>query len=137
MMNNIKETLVKNKISPSFHRIKVYEYLMNNKTHPSVETIYSELHSVIPTLSKTTIYNNLKTFMEHGIVMPITITENEVRYDADITFHGHFKCTECGEVHDIFNIEKLCSKIDTIEGHRISDTQVFFKGICKSCLKGI
>lgn len=133
-MNNIKETLLSKNISPSFHRIKVYEYLLNNKIHPSVDKIYSELHTLIPTLSKTTIYNTLKTFIEHNIVMPITIEENEVRYDADVTFHGHFKCVECENLYDIFDLDKKFTKIDNIDGHKINGIHIYFKGVCKDCL---
>jgi Fe2+ or Zn2+ uptake regulation protein len=131
-MNMIKETLIRNNISPSYHRLKIYEYLLMNRVHPTVDRIYSDLIKNIPTLSKTTIYNTLKSFADKGLVSPITIENNEVRYDAAVHFHGHFKCLQCGELYDV-ELEKtdLPEKID---GHTISEHHYYFKGICKNCL---
>src|SRR5208337_1463920 len=97
----LKEILLNNGISPSYHRLKIYEYLMNNRTHPSADMIYADIIKYIPTLSKTTIYNTLKTFVEKGIVASVTIENTEVRYDADVSFHGHFKCQTCQCLYDI------------------------------------
>ncbi len=139
MANDIKSILLENDISPSFHRLKIYEYLSNNRTHPTVDMIYDEVIKQIPTLSKTTIYNTLKTFSEKGLVSSITIEDNEVRYDADLTFHGHFKCIQCGMLYDIemdqMSFDKRLSVSRKIQGHYITERQVYFKGICKRCSK--
>ena len=63
--------------------------------------IYCDLSNDIPTLSKTTVYNTLKLFVENGITSTLTIEENEVRYDAIMTEHAHFKCDGCGTIYDI------------------------------------
>lgn len=101
--------------------------------------IYDEVIKQIPTLSKTTIYNTLKTFSEKGLVSSITIEDNEVRYDADLTFHGHFKCIQCGMLYDIemdqMSFDKRLSVSRKIQGHYITERQVYFKGICKRCSK--
>lgn len=137
MDNNLKDMLIKNGISPSYHRLKIYEYLWGNKTHPTADDIYNAIIKQIPTLSKTTIYNTLKTFGEKGLVSNITIEDNEVRYDAEISFHGHFKCTVCGILYDIdpehIVIEKKTGPGKKIEGHLITEKQVYYKGICKKC----
>jgi len=133
MINDIKETLVKKNISPSYHRLKIYEYLVKNHVHPTVEKIYGDLIPDIPTLSKTTIYNTLKSLIDKGLVIPVTIENNEVRYDADISIHGHFKCTKCGEVYDI-DLTNSGFAISDIDGHRVTEHHFNFKGICKNCL---
>jgi Fur family transcriptional regulator, peroxide stress response regulator len=139
MINNLKEILVNNGISPSFHRLKIYEYLMSNRTHPSADMIYADIIKYIPTLSKTTIYNTLKTFVEKGIVNSITIENTEVRYDADVSFHGHFKCQTCQCLYDIgfdhLLHEKKLGVQRKIDGHEIIEKHVYFKGVCKKCLQ--
>ena len=57
-----------------------------------MDMIYQELVRNIPTLSKTTVYNTLNLFLKRIAVM-ITIDENETRYDADTSLHGHFAAT--------------------------------------------
>jgi Fur family transcriptional regulator, peroxide stress response regulator len=137
MNNSLKEMLVKSGISPSYHRLKIFEYLWDNRTHPTADDIYNEIIKQIPTLSKTTIYNTLKTLGEKGLVSSITIEDNEVRYDADISFHGHFKCNACGDLLDIdpenIPLEKKSSSVKKIQGHLITEKQIYYKGICKKC----
>jgi Fe2+ or Zn2+ uptake regulation protein len=137
VIDELKDALIKKGISPSFHRLKIYEYLKNNCVHPSVEMIYADVIKQIPTLSKTTIYNTLKTFVEKGIISPLTIEDNEVRYDADLAFHGHFKCLNCNTLYDI-DIDQLhllknfCIN-KKINGHIVTERHVYLKGICKKC----
>ncbi|WP_207750704.1 Fur family transcriptional regulator [Anaeromonas gelatinilytica] len=134
MSKNISEHLKKNGIKPSLQRTKIYEYLIENKNHPTVDQIYNDLVKDIPTLSKTTVYNTFNLFMEKNIITIITIEENETRYDADTTFHGHFKCDECGEVYD-FDIDDIQINKDILKDFQINERHLYFKGKCKDCLK--
>lgn len=133
-VDNLKQCLLKNGIHPSFHRLKVFEHLLNNKTHPTVEQIYKNISKEIPTLSKTTIYNTLKCFIKNGIVSGITIDENELRYDIETKPHLHFRCNECSAIYDI---KQKCGfiKKKILDGHKILEQHIYLKGICKNCLK--
>ena len=128
----IKELLVSKDIKPSFHRLRILQYLVENRNHPTADMIFREISADIPTLSKTTIYNTLKTFLEHGIVQAVTIEDNEVRFDADTKLHGHFKCLNCNGIYDL-NLSDDFLMQGTIEGHRITECHVYLKGICKTC----
>ncbi|MDR9756215.1 MAG: Fur family transcriptional regulator [Thermoanaerobacterales bacterium] len=79
---NLKQELKKKNISLSYQRLKVLEYLTQNRCHPTVEQIFTELQKEIPTLSKTTVYNTLRILAEAGLVKVITIDERESRYDS-------------------------------------------------------
>ena len=133
MITEIKDKLVSQGINPSFHRIKIYEFLLNNRIHPSVDTIYTELVKEIPSLSKTTVYNTLKYFNEKGLVLSITINENELRYDGYTHSHAHFLCTSCGALLDIDMPEDALNLRDIQTPHKITETHVYFRGICESC----
>lgn len=130
--NFVGDFLKVNGIKPSYQRIKIYEYLMDNKEHPTVETIYNALNGQIPTLSKTTVYNTLKVFIDKGIAMAITIDDNEVRYDADMGVHGHFKCEVCNKIYD-FNVNIESDMNEELDGFKVRDQQMFVYGICKFC----
>lgn len=131
-IENIGEFLKDNKIKPSYQRLKIYEYLMGTTAHPTVDMIYKALMPEIPTLSKTTVYNTLNLFVENGIAQLITIEENESRYDADISLHGHFKCDQCGMVYD-FDVEQSAFNFKGLEGFEVAEKHVYFKGLCKNC----
>lgn len=132
--NELKELLIKKGISPSIQRLKTLEYLYENRNHPSVDMIYDKLKNEIPTLSKTTIYNVLKRFKKEGLVKEITIEGSEVRFDMFIEPHAHFKCERCGKIFDI-PYENVAFDLKEIEGNQINNTEIFFFGICKNCLK--
>ena len=108
---------------------------MNTIEHPTVKNIYNALSGDIPTLSKTTVYNTLKTFIEKEIAMVITIDENETRFDADTGHHGHFKCQVCHSVYD-FDVKMDEVKLEALEGFEIKEKQMFYYGICKNCKHG-
>lgn len=130
--NFVGDFLKINGIKPSYQRIKIYEYLMDNKEHPTVETIYNALNGQIPTLSKTTVYNTLKVFIDKGIAMAITIDDNEVRYDADLGVHGHFKCEVCHKIYD-FKVNIESDMNEELDGFKVRDQQMFVYGVCKTC----
>ncbi len=138
MLDDLKQILERNGIVPSYHRIKIYEYLMNNKSHPTADTIYTDIIKLIPTLSKTTIYNTLKTFTGKGLIRSITIEDNEVRFDQDTRVHGHFKCLKCGSLRDIMFNDAMNSCMTEFAASRkdeysIVESHVYFKGLCKKC----
>jgi len=126
------DKLAEKNIKPSFHRIKVLEYLMVNKNHPTVEQIYSSLKKLFPTLSKATIYNSLNLFVEKGLVQPITIEETEIRYDSTVESHGHFKCDCCGAIYD-FDVDVDSLPFSGLDNFIINSKEVYFRGTCHNC----
>jgi len=130
---DLTNELTKKKIRPSYQRIKVLEYLINNQCHPTVEQIFNELHKEIPTLSKTTVYNTLNSLIEAQLIRVITIEDNETRYDILMKNHGHFKCDSCGIIYD-FNINIDDFATDELNNFKIFDKNVYFKGICPGCI---
>lgn len=125
--------LVKKNLRPSHHRIKILEYLLDKQGHPSVDQIFNDLHKEIPTLSKSTVYNTLNLFITARLVRMLTIEENETRYDLIVDKHGHFKCESCDTIYDFkINIDEFIA--DELSDFQINDQDVYFKGICPSCL---
>ncbi len=118
------------KISPSVHRLAIYEYMLAHRTHPSVDEVYAALSENMPTLSKTTVYNTLKLFAEKGLVKSITISDKCVRFDGDVSDHSHFLCKCCGE---LFDMPKASNCQIEAEGYKIE--QVYYSGACPRCNK--
>lgn len=130
---NIPKYLTSHDIKPSYQRIKIFEYLYQEMNHPTVDLIYKTLAPEIPTLSKTTVYNTLKIFVDKGITSTVTIENNEVRYDAEMSNHGHFKCNICGSISDIsLNLNQFITT--ELNDFEIEETQVHIIGKCKKCL---
>jgi len=131
-LDKLREYLEEFEINPSYHRLKVLEYLVKHRTHPTADMIYTAISKDIPTLSKTTVYNTLNVFLEKGIVMALTIDPNEVRYDFNTTPHAHFQCIICGMIYDL-ETEAPSYEGDIVEGHRVLQHHVYLRGICRNC----
>ena len=133
-LDKMRGFLESKSVKPSYQRLKILEYLMKKRDHPSVDTIFQALCGEIPTLSKTTVYNTLSLFAEKAIATSLTIVNNELRYDLLKEPHAHFQCTECKRVFDV-PMEDNIFFTNSIEDHRVEEIQVTLKGICKNCLK--
>ena len=131
----ITDYLKKHRIKPSLIRLKVMQYLTGTHAHPNVELIHKHLSKEIPTLSKTSIYNTLKTFSAAGVVKEIMIEENEIRYDALIDRHGHFKCVVCGKLADIDLGCVSCASEEKLKGGKVLEEHIYLKGVCAGCVK--
>ena len=133
LINNVGEYLKNHGVKPSFQRIKIFEYLFQHNNHPTVEAIFKKLVGTIPTLSKTTVYNTLKLFIDKNIAKIVNIEDNETRYDADTSVHGHFKCKKCDEIYD-FYVDLNNVNIKEMENFSINEYHIYLKGICNKCL---
>ena len=130
--NNLSEVLLKNNITPSVQRIKILEYLVTRKNHPTADQLYHDLKKV-HSLSKATVYNTLALLAEKGIVKVLTLENNENRYDIIMGDHGHFLCDVCKKVYDFsMDLDRLAAQ--GLDGFEITDKNVCFKGICPECL---
>ncbi len=136
--NMVNDYLVREGISPSYHRIKVLEYLLSHRNHPTAEMVYKELHKRIPTLSKTTVYNSLSLFAEKGLIKALNIDGDKVRYDAFTEPHAHFKCVKCGNVYDVELGGDMFSSLEeevkrVVRQHDVKSIEVFSYGVCEKC----
>ncbi len=132
---NLKETLLAKGLKPTYQRILILDYLITNaKQHFTAEYIYDKLSRKAPTLSLSTVYNTLGSFLKTGLVSAITITGTEVRYELTSTPHHHLLCKRCGRIIDI-KIECPNAKRGSVQGMKIDEVHGYFKGICKDCLK--
>jgi Fur family transcriptional regulator, peroxide stress response regulator len=129
---HIKSYLSKNGVRPLQKRVKIMHYLVSHRNHPTVDVIYNDLVQKISSLSKTTVYNVLNLFIQEGLVNALNIENNELRYDADTSVHGHFRCKICGGVFN-FGINKDDLPNPLLNGFRIEEFQYSLKGVCSFC----
>ncbi|WP_040215195.1 Fur family transcriptional regulator [Clostridium polynesiense] len=134
-IDNIDSYLREKDVKPSYQRTKIFQYILDNHNHPTVNQIYEALTDKIPTLSKTTVYNTLNLFIEKKLVEIITIEGNEARYDIyNPNDHAHFKCQLCKNLFDIhLDFSKMSLK--ELEDYKINEQHIHFIGICPECAK--
>jgi len=130
-MDNISIYLSGYGIRPSYQRIAIMRYLLKNATHPTADEVFESLRKNIPTLSKTTVYNTLKLFVENGAALYIGIDEKNARFDGTVNPHAHFRCKECGCILDMpVNTDLF---LPTEFKGIIDETYFYLKGLCEKC----
>lgn len=129
---NALELLNEKHIRLSGLRVKILDYLLTQRTHPTIDEIYGELIKDNPTLSKTTVYNTVKVLEENGLAKAVTIDGDRVHYDGDVSYHGHFLCKTCNKIYD-FDTSDVPVKLP--EGFTAETADVYCTGNCSNCSK--
>lgn len=132
MSMDTRDYLVAHDIKPSYQRMEIFKHLNKPFQHLTVDQIYRSLAPGIPTLSKTTVYNTLRLMCEKGIVREITTDDHESRFEVTSEPHGHFKCTDCGEIID-FPLPEYNLSVQALQGCEIKETHTLLYGVCAKC----
>ena len=131
-MKDTSEFLRDRGIQPSQQRIAIYQALVGTKAHPSADAIRDELAPRMPTLSRTTVYSTLELFAEKGIAQKLALTGSELRYDADVSAHVHFRCRACGAVSDLPGLRAPAAP-KAPPGYLVERAQFYAEGLCPEC----
>ncbi|WP_438434740.1 peroxide-responsive transcriptional repressor PerR [Gorillibacterium sp. sgz500922] len=130
-LEKLKTTGVR--MTPQRHAI--LSFLLDSVDHPSADEIYKALVPRFPSMSVATIYNNLRVFIDSGLVRELTYGDSSSRFDADLSDHYHAQCRVCGKIVDFSypllpEVEQAaaCETGFQIEGLRL---EVY--GICPAC----
>ncbi|HEY4544232.1 MAG TPA: transcriptional repressor [Tissierellaceae bacterium] len=126
----LKDYLESYKINVSNIRIFILDILLSSDNHLTADEIYKELKNIMPTLSKTSVYNTLDLFIEKELIKSVKLDEKETRFDIKTSPHGHFKCIKCNKVYD-FDINNVRYK--DLEDFEILKNDIQLYGLCKNC----
>lgn len=102
-----------------------------SKGHMTAEQIFLELKKTEPKVVQATIYNNLNTLCQEGLIRKLSIENSPDRYDK-IRRHDHLVCRRCGALSDM-NFEDLTKNLEKQLGEGILsyDLKVFY--LCPKC----
>lgn len=129
----ITNRLKKVSLKSTFQREKILEYIISRKEHPTADMIYQYMLTISPCISKTTVYNTVKSLSKTNLIKSIKfLGKDEIRYDGTVDAHHHFLCEKCGKIYDV-EIQCQNFKKEDIDGHKINNVYAYFTGICKKC----
>lgn len=119
----------------SRQREAIYRFLMTRHDHPTAEIIYQHVKQKYPRISLGTVYRNLSLLEETGLVQKVPSDDSKDHYDADVSSHPHFICTDCHRVIDL-KMDDL-SFLNTLANQgfdgMIFKNQLTFYGLCPDC----
>jgi len=116
----------------------ILDALRGTKSHPTADEVYEMVRRRLPKISLGTVYRNLQTLGEMGMIRHLCTGGTQRRFDGNVENHYHVRCVECGRVADM--------PLDTIRSleeaaQNASDFDIFghhleFVGLCPGCRAG-
>ncbi len=81
-------------------RLRILAALQEDRTHPTAEELFDELRRDHPSLSRSTVYNTLESFLRTGLCQRVN-ADGSLRVDGIPDAHDHAICRRCGRIFDI------------------------------------
>ncbi len=105
--------------------------IMEAKGHADIDEIYQEIKKDFVSISLATVYKNINTMLDAGIIEEIKVPQKKSKFEIAKHKHSHFVCEKCGEVYDVQKPKKL--DIELPEGFEPREASVMIVGVCKKC----
>lgn len=123
-------------LAVTHQRQVIYDALMKMEGHPSPEAVYDEVRKHIPSISLATVYKNIKTFVEHGLLREVSLHHGSARVETNVSPHHHLVCLRCKAIVDLpgEHIEPVRMQKSPPDGFKVERYSVEVLGYCKNCL---
>jgi len=133
--NQFRQLCREHSLAATHQRQKIYQALVSRPGHYSPEEIYDRVRRDLPSISLATVYKNLKTFVEAGMLRDVSHHQGPWRVDANPAPHHHLVCTRCHSITDLDldRIEPVKLRGRMPSGFRIEKFSVEVQGVCKAC----
>ncbi|GFI16935.1 MAG: transcriptional repressor [Lachnospiraceae bacterium] len=111
----------------------ILEIINNSTDHLTAEQIYLLLKEKNKSVVQATVYNNLSSLYQQGMIRKISAVGYPDRYDKMVQ-HDHLFCRKCGKLLDIC-LEDLTETIQKQVGVPMISYDLKINYICEECLK--
>ncbi|HOK95684.1 MAG TPA: transcriptional repressor [Anaerohalosphaeraceae bacterium] len=114
-------------------RLAIYKALVETKTHPTAEEVYSQVQKEFSNISLDTVNRTLLTLSEIGAAFIVEGTGQPRRYDGGLENHQHFRCIKCGTIMDFYY--EPYDKLDIPDYLQVTVLRktVYLEGLCGIC----
>jgi Fur family peroxide stress response transcriptional regulator len=130
-----RELASKHALAVTHQRQVVYEAVIAAHGHYSPEQIYASVRKRVPSISLATVYNNLRLFVEHGLLREVTPHASTLRVDGNLEPHHHLVCSHCKSVQDIegdfIDLKRISRQVPA--GFDLTHPVVEVFGLCSRC----
>ncbi len=123
------------KLKMTVQRRVILEEIKKVKTHPSADELYLAVRRRLPDISMATVYRNLETLAEHGLIRRMWEVSAPRRYDGELADHYHVVCEQCGRVDDVSlrAVDGFLEEVRRASDYDVQGYRLGFFGLCPSC----
>ena len=130
-----RELAAKHGLAVTHQRQVVYEAVVASDGHYAPEDIYATVRRRIPSISLATVYNNLRLFIECGMLREVSPHAATLLVDGNLKPHHHVVCSRCKSVQDIeggfVDFNRLSPHVP--DGFDLTQPLVEVFGLCRRC----
>jgi Fur family peroxide stress response transcriptional regulator len=132
-----REACVREGLAVTHQRLVIYQALLASRSHPSPEEVYERVRMEIPSISLGTVYKNIRTFIDHGLLGEVSLHHGHARLETNLKPHHHLVCLRCKAIIDLHDedLEPVRLRVRAPGGFRIQRYSVEAIGICPACAK--
>lgn len=122
-------------LAATHQRQVIYEAVVALPGHPSPEGVFEKVRKKIPSISLGTVYNNIRVFLESGILREVSVHHGTLRVEANHRPHHHFVCTNCKSILDLPEEEfgPLRLRHQLPAGFQVKKFVMDVVGLCPKC----
>jgi len=138
--HEVKDLFAERGLKVTHQRIAIYNALVANFDHPTVDELYQHVRMECPSLSLATLYKTLELFAEKGLAVRVATHHGAQRYEPARHRHHHLMDSQSGSLQDYEN-EELTNLLSTyfaknpVPGFNIQDFQLVLLGELKNDTK--
>jgi Fur family peroxide stress response transcriptional regulator len=137
MVTEFRQLCREHNLAATHQRQKIFEAVTARPGHFSPEEVYDQVKTDLPSISLATVYKNLRTFVQAGMVRDVSTHHGAWRVDGNHHPHHHLVCTRCHSITDLdfafLAPVKLQGKLPA--GFQVEKFNVEVQGVCKACKK--
>ena len=116
-------------------RLAILSMLESDRRHPTAEMVFETLHPDLPSLSLSTVYATLESFVQNGLLRRVHTGEGKLRVDGTVQDHDHAVCRDCGAVFDVaFDlIDRPAAPEVLPAGLKLVGLHIEYEVLCSAC----
>ena len=116
-------------------RVAILAALLAARSHPTAEQLHESLRAAHPSLSLSTVYKTLETFLAAGLCRRVPGDGARLRVDGTPDDHDHAVCRACGRIFDVARsfFPRPAAPPELPAGLRLTAIRLEYEVICPAC----
>lgn len=113
----------------------ILKIIQDSRTPLTAEQVYEQARESFPSLALTTVYRNLESYSQGGLLHASVYDDGVKRYELAARHRHYMTCVECKKSVEIPEcpFEELKDKLAAETGFSISGHSMEFFGTCPEC----
>lgn len=137
--DKLGELLKKVGLKKTKHRILLLDILHQNDAFLSADDLFMKVREIDSSISLSTVYRILESFVENDIVEPITLEhQKQLLYELKHKEHAHHLiCNKCKKVIHVKGcpVHSFEDELSELYHFKIDKHRLEFYGLCEDCQK--